>query len=296
MRKILALSSICLALAGCNKTQSQCSSETGIETVLQVIKDDIKKSSLQQLTPDGDPNASGAFSPEQIKQEIDKLTLTILDIRTSHSDPNSSGSDCAGTISVKIPAEIVNAANSARANIGKNTVRQLADTSGIKVEAGIFTADLSYKVQPTDNGQKVYGETEVGTPFANFLAEVVANALASTGIEQMHNEQQAQAAAAAAEQDASLQAKRAADLQMAQAENKLAVQQIGAIWKEIDPGTRQELLPLQRAWIAKTGASCRLEAASASIEPSEREAARLSCETRENRTRANELQQYLGGE
>lgn len=189
--------------------------------------------------------------------------------------------------------EIINGANAARQSLGQNDVRAFADVSGLKQNSGKFTTEINYKIQPTDDGTKIHGETEIGTPFVNFVAQVLANDLTSTILQQAQQKQQEQVAQQSAQQNAALENQKQAGLQMAQAEYKLAIQTINAIWQEIDADTRTQMMALQKAWIKKSDADCRVESASASIDPTEIETARLNCLTRENKSRAEGLRQYL---
>lgn len=52
---------------------------------------------------------------------------------------------------------------------------------------------------------------------------------------------------------------------------------------------RQRVLPMQRAWIKRKDAECKIEAANTSTDPTEREAARLQCQARFNNQRAGEI-------
>ncbi len=124
------------------------------------------------------------------------------------------------------------------------------------------------------------------------MIEVLANDLTATAIERNQLEQQAEAQRQQAAQSAALGTQRKAGLDLATAQFKLSMQVINAVWKAIDPNIRKQLLPIQRAWISKTKADCQIEAASASTEHDEIEAARLNCETERNASRTAELRQY----
>jgi len=73
---------------------------------------------------------------------VDKIAISVDDIWTSESDPNSSKKHCNGEVKAVIPVDIFNSANKARQAVGQNTISQLADLSGVKEEADKFIADL----------------------------------------------------------------------------------------------------------------------------------------------------------
>lgn len=79
----------------------------------------------------------------------------------------------------------------------------------------------------------------------------------------------------------------------ATADNKLSTQGITAAWNAIETSTRADILPQQRAWIKSKDANCSVEAASASLDQTEQETARLKCDTEANRSRIEWLKQYL---
>ena len=292
MRRILLVVMAALSLAGCGQTPNQCSTDAAKSVIIGMIKDDVQKLAGKMLNGD-DANREGAITPSSIRATIGKLVFSISDIRTVKNDTESTSKECKGSIEVKIPVDVINDANAARQTLSKNDVRAFADVSGLKVNVDKFTAELTYKVQPTDDGAKIHGETESGTPFINFVSEVVANQLASSVIQQAQLKMKQAVDQQAAEQNAATQSQRQAGLQYAQAEYKLAVQTINAVWQAIDQDARSQMLPLQKAWVKKADADCRVEAAAASIDPTEVETARLTCLTRENKSRSDYLRQYL---
>jgi uncharacterized protein YecT (DUF1311 family) len=123
-------------------------------------------------------------------------------------------------------------------------------------------------------------------------SEVLASSLLHNVLQQAAaTEQQAQQAQQA-QQNSALSEQKAANLNSAQTDNKLALQSILAVWRAIPAAIRVQLLPQQRAWVRKKDADCRVEAASASTDPTEIEVARLTCDTRTTQERISFLQPY----
>src|SRR5579859_1086662 len=184
------------------------------------------------------------------------------------------------TLKLRIPERSLNNADSSRQKIGLNSVSQLADQSDIERQADAFTHPIDFDVQPTDDGSKVFAETENGNPMFDFAAEVIASDLLRSTIENAQRQQQLEQDQQQAAQTAAQAAQRVTGLTAAKADDQLANPTIDAQWKALPRPLRAQLLAAQRAWSAKKDADCRVQAAAASIDPSEMEAARLTCDAR----------------
>ncbi len=295
MKKWIAPLCLLVSLAGCGKTEIQCADELAKAPVVDLVKEQLEKVVADQVTSD-DASAAGSIGPGKIRAAIAKLTIAIEDIRTSKEDPNSTKRSCAGTLKIRFPVDILNNANKARAAMGMNSVADLADASDVEHEADSYSTSLSFSIQPTDDGKKVFAETDSQNPIMGFAAAVLAHDLLHPVIEGFQRQQQQVEQQQQAESEAALAEQRKANLELAQTENKLAIQVIGAVWQSLPADARDQLLPLQRAWIKKKTADCRVESAGTSTEPTEIETARLNCEARENQSRTNWLRQYQTSE
>jgi len=291
VRTVALIMGASLSLAACSKSSGgSCSDEESTGLVVSLIKDGVRDDVVKALSG-GDENAAGAVGPSQVNAALDKLKLAIEDIRTASSGNGTTAKSCKASLRLVIPVDVLNSANEARSQLGQNSVGQLADMKGLKGGGNGFTSEVSYSIQPTDDGKKIYAEADKSAPSSKFLVELLSNYLSAEGIQRAAQAAQAEAQQQAAQQTAAEAAQRKADLQLATAQYKLAIQQINAVWQSINPSTRQQILPIQRAWIAKTKADCRIEASTASTEPDGVEAARLNCEAGRNRSRADELRQ-----
>lgn len=292
MKKLMLTLLLPLAVASCGKANVGCSDEEATGLVISLLKDGIQGEVVQQMSG-GDVNSLGGIGPSSARSVLDKIQFTIEDIRTAEESSNSTARTCKGALKINFPVDVLNSANQARAQAGMNNVRQMADMNGLKAAADTFTHEINFTIQPTDDGKKIYAETESPSAPSKFISEVVVNHLSAAAIQRTMQEQQAESQRLEAEQSAAESAQRKAALQLATAEFKLSTQVINAVWKAIDPDTRNQLLPVQRAWIAKTKADCRIEAAAASTEPDAIEAARLTCESGRNTSRTGELRQFV---
>jgi hypothetical protein len=284
-------------LGGCSRTATDCSAADAQEATLSIVKEQLEKLTRQKIDS---AEGHGEILNAKIRATIAQLKIILADVRTTKKDPNSSKRFCTAQLRVSFPDAVLADASKAREDAGATTISQLADERSVERDANAFSSDLSYNVQPTDAGDKVYAELEDAPATLSFYSEVVASHLLKASIEGAKSAAQEAAAqqqrneqAALAEQQAAQTEQKQADLDQAKAENKLAVQMIGAIWNAVPRPTRDRLVDMQRAWIRKKNADCTIEAASASLDPLQKEAARLRCDTRAEQERAGWLRQYV---
>lgn len=280
-------------LGACNKMPVQCTSEGSQAPVIDIIKEELERTISSNLR-DGDE--THAMSKSKIRAAISKLVISIEDIRTVKEDPNSTKRFCAGTLKVRFPGQLISDADKARETAEADSVADLADRKDIDREADTFTSAIDFNVQKTDDGSKIFAETGTGNRLVGFSAEVVAASLLRPSIENAQQEQLALEQQQTAQQNAALLEQRQANLESARVENKLAVQRIGALWQSLPAPARTRLLPLQRAWIRKKDADCRVEAASSSVDPTEMAAARLICDTRVTQQRSDQIEQFISSQ
>jgi uncharacterized protein YecT (DUF1311 family) len=144
---------------------------------------------------------------------------------------------------------------------------------------------MEFNVQPTDDGTKIFAETETGTPLIQFASEVIAASLLRSQVER---------GVRATEQ--AIADQRTATLESVRTDNKIANQTILAAWQALSSGTRKQYLDSQRAWSRKKDADCRVEAAAQGTDPADIEAARLGCDTRITNERIAWLQDLRASE
>jgi len=291
MRAALLIGYAMLGLAACNKiSRLDCSNDNSKSVIASQASDKIQKATKSALGSPADPSVS---SESKIRATIALLKITLEDIRTTKTDPNSTKRYCEGTLKAVVPLGILNDADQTRQTAAISSVASLFQAAGIERSADTLTHQVSYTVQPTDDRKKVFGEIEdFGDLFSTFgevvashllLPKIQANQLAAAAQASSDQQEQAQQAAAASE----------ADLEMATAENRIANQTIAEVWKALPDVTRVQNLDLQRAWIKKKTADCNIKAAETSVDPIVKEAARLRCDTETTRNRSAELQQLL---
>jgi uncharacterized protein YecT (DUF1311 family) len=290
-RKLLVAGSLALLLGGCNKPAPiDCSSADAQSVVSSLVADQISKATKTQLG--SDPTASQT-TESKIRATVAQIKIGIEDVRTTKVDPNSTKRFCEGTLKVVMPLNMLSDADRTRQLVSMGPVSKVVEGAGFERAADSFTHQLSFTVQPTDDHKKTFAEIEDFGSIFDALGEVVASHLLLPTIQA---KQQSAVAETQAQQDQLAQqtaAQNQADLDMATAENKLANQAIGEVWKALPADTRAQALDLQRAWIAKKTADCNIRSAETSTDPAIKEAARLRCDTEMTQARSTQLRGLL---
>ncbi|WP_159980635.1 lysozyme inhibitor LprI family protein [Novosphingobium sp. 18050] len=225
----------------------------------------------------------------KIRATLDQIKFVFEDVRTTKEDPDSSKKFCTAHLKVSFPEQVLKDADAVFSILSEETVSKRADKDGIRKDANAIRFDADFNVQPTDDGAKIYAEVESPDPISHFIGDVVAGHLLRKPIEQANRSRIDQEAADQQQAQQAQTDQREALYEEAKATNDLAMQGINASWSALSSEVRQRVLPMQRAWLKRRDAECKIEAANASIEPTEREAARLECQARFNNQRASEI-------
>lgn len=279
-----------LSLGACDQfgagAGSGCSSADASAVTLDIIRDEIIRSAAD--TGEDGPR----LTKSKIRASVRQLKLSLEDIRTSKDDPNSSKQFCTATVKMVAPAQMVLDADATRRMAELNSVEELADTANVEKQANAFRAEIDFNVQPTDDGDKLFAEIESGLEAVQFFGELVQDHLLKSTLLDATAEAQRLEAERNAAIETATRDMQSASLEEARATNRTAVEAINAIWKAIPPDARNRMLPFQRAWIKKTEASCKLEAAAQGSDSAAMEVARLNCESRAQEERAQYLQRF----
>jgi uncharacterized protein YecT (DUF1311 family) len=290
--RLMAMASAALILASCNKNSAvECTNLDGQATINAILTEQIVQATRDQLgtTAAAQPQTNEA----KIRATVAQIKILIEDIRTTQKNENSTKRSCGATLKLVMPLNMIANAEKFRATNQLAPISSLTDAVGLQRTADSFTHQLTYSVQPTDDKKKVYGEVEAFGPVANALGEIIATHMVLPIIEAS---QQSEAAAAQAQQaliDQQTQAQSQADLELATAENKLAVQAYTEVWKALPDPIRAQNVEIQRAWAKKKTADCNIRAAETSTDPLIKEATRLRCETEQTQGRVEELKGLL---
>ncbi len=285
--RLIAMASAALILASCNRIGAvECNNAAGQAVISSLLSDQIIQATRDQL---GIAINEPLTNEAKIKATVAQIKILIEDIRTTKKDEASSKRGCAATVKLVLPLNMIADAEKFHTNNQLQSISSLTDAVGLQRSADSYTHQLTYSVQPTDDKKKVYGEVEAFGPVANALGEIIA---AHMVLPMVEANQQSEATAAAAQQallDQQTQAQSQADLELATAENKLAIQAYAEVWKSLPDTVRAQNVEIQRAWAKKKTADCNIKAAETFTDPLIKEAARLRCETEQTQGRVEEL-------
>jgi hypothetical protein len=148
--------SVALLLAGCSGT-TKCDSPDAKAAVLSIISDEVTKQTKSQL---GDNISSIGSVNSKIRATLDQVKFSIDDIRTARADPDSTKRFCEGTLKVIFPLNIIAEADEVNADLELPQASAAIEGSGFERSADKFTRSMSFTVQPTDDGQKLFAEID----------------------------------------------------------------------------------------------------------------------------------------
>ena len=268
-----------------------CTSTDAHAVVAEIVKEQLEDLTAAELKKAG--GGARIASRSEIRASAAQVQVAVLDVRTAKDDPNSTKRFCTANLRLALAPSVLDDAERVLQLTANESLTDYAENRDIEREANAFQADIEYNVQATDDGQKVYAEIENDSGLLAMVAELLSAHLARSELEGAQIAQEQAAAEMAAAEQAALMEQRNAGFAEAKAELTLAEQRINAAWRSIPSDARNQLLTAQRAWIRRKGADCRLEAAGASIDATEREISRMRCETRLTNERTGGLMPYV---
>jgi uncharacterized protein YecT (DUF1311 family) len=222
---------------------------------------------------------------------------------TDSADPDSSRQFCSARVMLKIPDNVIEAADNTRTLAEMISIKKLANQNKVERSGDKYGMELEYSIQPTDDGTKLIAETDGDSSLFTFLTELFSSYLLSDEVrnsviqaEKAEAAEEREKQLAAEELEGALKSEASANLDEAKVQYKMSMDRINAVWAAIPKSTRSGLLPMQRAWIKKKEAACRVEAAGSDEQTSNREANRLRCDVRITDARANQLERFASYE
>ncbi len=290
-----------LTLSACSsKVEVECGSSATISAVEEMLQKRLDDSVRNQLDTEG---SIDGYDSAKLRSGTRQIKVSLEDVRTIKDDPDSSRKFCSARIQLLLPNNVITAADSARVMAKLDDVKKLAHQNRIERSGNKYGRELEYSIQPTDDGKKIIAETDEDSSLFTFLTELFSSYLLSEEIrnkaieaDKIAADEARETKLAEQEVEGARSEEASANLNEARVENKLAVQRINAVWGGIPKTTRSRLLDLQRAWMRKTTAQCRVEAAGTSELSANRDATRLRCETRAQLERARQLERFVSYE
>ena len=272
-----------------NKTAT-CASPAGQDVILGIVKEQIEK--IASRTVEGD-NGVSLVTTGNLRASISSIVFTIDDVRTSKEDPDSTKKFCAGTLKAVVPVQMIADAERVFELVNGSNLNALVDQHNAERSANTIKIPLDFTVQPTDDRKTIYGEIEAPGSISTLFSELVTAGALKSRVEQIKADQaHAEAENIRLEAEAKT-AERNAIMAEARSRFEISVQSINAAWQSLPAETRETMLPQQTAFNQRKRATCNLEAAQYSTDPTEREAARLNCESQLMNARSSELARYI---
>lgn len=282
-----------VGLGGCSPKEVECGSADAQAVVGSIVLEQIRKAASSAGT---DEEGAARLSLSKLRATADQLKISLTDVRTSRTDPNSTKRFCAATLKLVVPVAVMDDADRAREVVQLPSVTATADNLGIEYSANRFEVPVEYNVQPTDEGDQVFADVEGVDAVADLFGQVIASAVSRTRLEDGQRLVQAQEVQQKASAAAAMAEGQKLALESAEADSKLAMQSLNTLWGQLPRPSRSQLLEAQRTWVRKKEADCQLVAAQTSIVVGEAEAARLTCDARMTRERYAYLEQFRASE
>lgn len=284
----LSLLSACHQMDTLTGKKVSCSDDETKKLVAQIVSEQIQKLATQHIKQIIEVD-NISIDLGKLRAQLNQLVMSVNDIRTNNSDPNSSKEYCATEFTVKFPAQMIQDADTARELYDDQKVAQAAVLADLSFEAGQITQTLQYMVQPTDDGEKIYVEVENTAALTEFVSQVTLDAL----LKDVHLQNQ-QLQLAAEQQQAQIEAQQQAEYQQvlvdeAQRKLNLANDNINLVWNATTGDIRRILIDEQKLWLKKRELECKLESSEADFP----EVYRLKCETEMTKARTDELKEEI---
>ncbi len=179
MAALLFVTGAVFLAAGCDKvsetlsSDDSCSSEVAKKTMREMFVDAVEEGAREENKNNANnPNAL-RFDLAKIRATADGIGFGLEDVITTKKDPNSSKKFCEAQLTLTIPSAVLDDANTLRKEVGEGTIQNLAEDVGFRVDLNKFKSKISYNVQPTDSGDKLYTEVEGVHKFTELMATTV---------------------------------------------------------------------------------------------------------------------------
>ena len=279
-----------------SKSKIECSDPDAKNLVIDSLQKSIN-SSAKDYAASFDRPTSGS----SIRAGINQLKISLDHIRTAQDDPQSTKNFCKGTLSVMIPSKLIQNADITREYNGEFDVKEDAYQQDIELDANTVNYEIEYSVQPTDDGEVIFVESQNGADLAMFLAYVVVDADQKNNVKGkkvVEAKQEAKkvsevqsAANTAAAAAASALAATAAEQAKVKAEMDYKRSEFNKLWGKQSKEAQESLEYDQKEWVDWRDEVCVEEARSA--EPARQEIVRMKCITRLLSDRYYEVKNYF---
>lgn len=293
--KMTALSLIVLSmcLSSCSKIQSL-TEQPKIKCDSVEAKGLVNKTIVEYLTKQAISKQKDLITSEgitvdtaTIRQSLKQVKISIEDVRTDQSNPDNQKQFCTAKVSLEIPAKLLQDAKNSAIAYSDEKVEDKADEQDINLSNNTASKDVSYTLQPTDDGKKIYSDIIDGQALFDFARDSIIDALALNLRNDAKAAEQESNTSETEEETTDLDTLDQAKFSIQEANNNL-----NSVWNSASKTMRDSLLDEQRAWLKRRAIECQLAANNA--DAGGEEIAQLNCETDMTNARTNELKEQLG--
>lgn len=175
---LLVLGAVFLT-TGCDKVsksfsaEDSCSSEVAKKTIREMFVDAVEVSAREENKSNANDPSALRFDLAKIRAIADGIGFGLEDVITTKKDPNSTKKFCEAQLTLTIPSAVLDDANALRKEVEMATIQNAAEDAGFRVDLGKFKSKISYSVQPTDSGDKIYTEVEGVDKFTDLMSATV---------------------------------------------------------------------------------------------------------------------------
>lgn len=154
-------------------SEDSCSSAVAAKTMREMLVDAAEESARQENKSNADnPNAL-RFDLAKIRALAAEVGFDLEDVITTKKDPNSTKKFCEAQLTLSLPSAVLDDANALLQEYGLPSVQAEAEDEGFRVDLGKFKSKISYSVQPTDAGDKLYTEVDAFSRYSDLVATTV---------------------------------------------------------------------------------------------------------------------------
>jgi hypothetical protein len=244
-----------------------CSSPLALQLISQILSENAEKNGREaNITVAEDKRLDLA----KIRALAGEIKLSLDDVLTTKNDPNSSKKFCEATLALVVPNSTITDANEKRRSVGESLIKTIAEDASFKVDGDKYSLKISYNVQPTDDGKKIYVEIENPKPFhlvVNSAVMWAALRLPSSGSSNSGSIQKAIEATpsptTASTPSAAADNPPKSELAIVNEDYSAAEHDINFLWKSLPKAIRDENLEAQKAFNAEKELICSKEAKNA---------------------------------
>jgi hypothetical protein len=124
-QSLIGIVTLLAVTGGCsNNVKVECGGEETIAAVEDMIQKELEKSVRKQLDSEGSVEG---YDSAKLRTGTKKIEVKLEEVRTVRDDPDSSRQFCSARIMLKIPDNVVDAADSTRALAELDSVKTLAN-------------------------------------------------------------------------------------------------------------------------------------------------------------------------